>query len=205
MRRKLIAIILTLALPAAVSAGPLSDAIENAGRKASLAQGNVETRSRARFWTGMALLAGGGLLIALGGLELGDDEIGPDDGEDANGSDDGEDSDGWGDKAFIGGGIASAVTGGFLLMTAPLGPRVVRASQSGGDWAHSSILGSGEVSDLPLARRVIAGDEAAFDEFFERYFPRLFRFALARLENNEDATEEIVQHVLIRALERLHT
>ena len=61
------------------------------------------------------------------------------------------------------------------------------------------------MSDLLLARQVIAGDEAAFDEFFNRYFPRLYRFALPRLENNEDATEEIVQHVLIRALERLHT
>jgi RNA polymerase sigma-70 factor, ECF subfamily len=61
------------------------------------------------------------------------------------------------------------------------------------------------VNDLLLARRVIAGDEAAFDEFFTRYFPRLYRFALPRLEHNEDTAEEIVQHVLIRALERLPT
>ena len=37
------------------------------------------------------------------------------------------------------------------------------------------------MSDVALARRVIAGDEAAFDEFFTVYFPRLYRFALARL------------------------
>ena len=61
------------------------------------------------------------------------------------------------------------------------------------------------MSDLALARRVIAGDEAAFDEFFTVYFPRLYRFALARLEGNEDASEEIVQRVLIRAIDRLHT
>jgi RNA polymerase sigma-70 factor (ECF subfamily) len=61
------------------------------------------------------------------------------------------------------------------------------------------------MSDVALARRVVAGDEAAFDEFFERYFPRLYRFALARLGNREDAAEEIVQRVLIRALDRLHT
>jgi RNA polymerase sigma-70 factor, ECF subfamily len=60
-------------------------------------------------------------------------------------------------------------------------------------------------SDVALARRVLAGDAAAFDEFFDRYFPRLFRFALPRLESNEDTTEEIVQRVLIRALARLHT
>jgi RNA polymerase sigma-70 factor, ECF subfamily len=61
------------------------------------------------------------------------------------------------------------------------------------------------MSDVALARRVIAGDEAAFDEFFTVYFPRLYRFALARLGGNEDASEEVVQRVLIRAIDRLHT
>ena len=61
------------------------------------------------------------------------------------------------------------------------------------------------MSDVALARRVLAGDEAAFDEFFAGYFPRLYRFALARLDGNEDASEEIVQRVLIRAIARLHT
>jgi RNA polymerase sigma-70 factor, ECF subfamily len=60
-------------------------------------------------------------------------------------------------------------------------------------------------SDLGLARRVLAGDEAALEEFFDRYFPRLFRFALPRVGGNEDATEDIVQRVLIRGLERLRT
>lgn len=61
------------------------------------------------------------------------------------------------------------------------------------------------MSDIALARRVLAGDEAAFNEFFDRYFPRLYRFALPRLGGNEDSAEEIVQRVLIRALERLHS
>lgn len=61
------------------------------------------------------------------------------------------------------------------------------------------------MNDLALARRVIAGDEAAFEEFFDRYFPRLFRFALPRLGGNEDDTEEIVQRVLIRGIARLGT
>ena len=56
-------------------------------------------------------------LAALGSLEVGDDETGPDDDEDVNGSDDGEDSDGWGNKALIGGGIAAATIGGVLLFT----------------------------------------------------------------------------------------
>ena len=61
------------------------------------------------------------------------------------------------------------------------------------------------MSDVILARRVIAGDEAAFDEFFTMYFPRLYRFALARLGGNEDVSEEVVQQTLILAIDRLHT
>ena len=61
------------------------------------------------------------------------------------------------------------------------------------------------MSDLGLVRRVIAGDEAAFDELFTLYFPRLYRFALVRLEGNEDASEDVVQQVLIHAIDRLHT
>jgi RNA polymerase sigma-70 factor (ECF subfamily) len=61
------------------------------------------------------------------------------------------------------------------------------------------------MSDVALARRVLAGDEAAFEEFFDCYFPRLYRFALPRVAGNEDATEEIVQRVLVRAIDRLHT
>src|SRR5918993_4014358 len=59
------------------------------------------------------------------------------------------------------------------------------------------------MDDLALAGRVLAGDEAAFEEFFERYFPRLYRFALPRLDGNEDASEEVVQRVLIRAVQAL--
>jgi RNA polymerase sigma-70 factor, ECF subfamily len=61
------------------------------------------------------------------------------------------------------------------------------------------------MSDLALVRRVIAGDETAFDEFFTVFFPRLYRFALPRLGGNEDASEEVVQQVLIHAIDRLHT
>jgi RNA polymerase sigma-70 factor (ECF subfamily) len=61
------------------------------------------------------------------------------------------------------------------------------------------------MSDLALARRLLAGDETAFDEFFAAYSPRLYRFALGRLDGNEDAAEEIVQRVLIRGLERLRS
>lgn len=61
------------------------------------------------------------------------------------------------------------------------------------------------MSDLALARRLLSGDESAFDEFFSEYFARLYRFAMSRLDGNEDLAEEIVQRVLIRGLDRLHT
>lgn len=59
--------------------------------------------------------------------------------------------------------------------------------------------------DLALARRLIAGDESAFDEFFAGYFPRLYRFARVRLGGNEDAAEDVVQTTLIKALDKLRT
>lgn len=61
------------------------------------------------------------------------------------------------------------------------------------------------MSDLDLARRVLAGDESAFDEFFAVYFPRLYRFARHRLGANDDSAEDVVQATLIKALDKLHT
>jgi hypothetical protein len=126
MWRKLVALILALAMPAGVSAGPLKEAAERAARESAAAQPE-QVRSRGRFWTGMGLIAGGGVLAALGSVELGDDETGPDDGEDIDDSDDGEDSDGWGNKAMIGSGIAAATVGGVLLITGRKSGPVVSA------------------------------------------------------------------------------
>jgi RNA polymerase sigma-70 factor (ECF subfamily) len=61
------------------------------------------------------------------------------------------------------------------------------------------------MQDIALARRILAGDEAAFDEFFDAYFSPLYRFAIARLSGDENAAEDVVQRVLIRGLDRLHT
>lgn len=61
------------------------------------------------------------------------------------------------------------------------------------------------MDDLALARRLLAGDESAFEEFFAAYFPRLYRFACSRLGGDEDAAEEVVQAVLIRALRKIGT
>jgi hypothetical protein len=122
--------VLALAVPSAAAAGPLKEAIEKAGRETALAQVE-QPRNRGRFWTGIALIAGGGVMATLGSVELGDDESGPDDGEDFDESDDGEDSDGWGNKALIGGGIAAATVGGLLLITGRKNPGPVVSLQPG--------------------------------------------------------------------------
>jgi RNA polymerase sigma-70 factor (ECF subfamily) len=61
------------------------------------------------------------------------------------------------------------------------------------------------ISDLELARRVLAGDELASESFFAEYFPRLYRFARIRLAGDDQAAEEVVQSTLIRAVRKLHT
>lgn len=57
--------------------------------------------------------------------------------------------------------------------------------------------------DLALARRVLAGDEAAFRALFEGQFARLYRFALARVGGDAALAEDIVQQTFCRAIEHL--
>jgi RNA polymerase sigma-70 factor (ECF subfamily) len=61
-----------------------------------------------------------------------------------------------------------------------------------------------DMTDRALVRRMRARQEDAFDEFFADYFPRLFRFALMRLRD-DDAAEEVVQTTLIQAVRKLDT
>jgi len=54
-----------------------------------------------------------------------------------------------------------------------------------------------------LVRRMLAGDEDAFDRFFDGHFSRLYRFALPRLGRDADAAEDIVQVTLCKAVAAL--
>jgi len=58
-------------------------------------------------------------------------------------------------------------------------------------------------TDFGIAKAILRGDEAAFRKLFDEYFPRLFRFALARCDGNSDAAQEAVQHTFCKAIERL--
>ena len=60
-------------------------------------------------------------------------------------------------------------------------------------------------TDLDLVRRMLHGDEAAFERFFEATYPALHRFALARLDFNRDAAAEVAQAAICRAIGKLHT
>lgn len=53
-------------------------------------------------------------------------------------------------------------------------------------------------------RLLLAGDRRALDAFFAAYFPRLYRFALRRVDGHEADCEEVVQITLVAALRGLH-
>src|SRR4249920_854051 len=58
------------------------------------------------------------------------------------------------------------------------------------------------MDDRTLTARALKGDAQAFNELFEVYFPRLFRFALRRVAD-ESVAEDIVQSTLIKAMRSL--
>lgn len=57
--------------------------------------------------------------------------------------------------------------------------------------------------DKALARRILAGDQQAFRTFFDRMFPRLYRFALVRLDGDAQSATDVVQQTFCHALEHL--
>ena len=57
--------------------------------------------------------------------------------------------------------------------------------------------------DQLLIRRMLAGDERAFEAFFDAYFARVYRFALPRLHGDVEATQEVVLATLTKAMRKL--
>ena len=60
-----------------------------------------------------------------------------------------------------------------------------------------------EHDERELVRRMLAGEEAAFGAFFNGHFGRVFRFALPRLNGDAEATKEVVQATLVKAIRQL--
>jgi len=59
--------------------------------------------------------------------------------------------------------------------------------------------------DRKLVREIIAGNEKAFNTFFNDYFPRLYRFAMTRMNNDKDDIKDIVQGTLTNAISSMDT
>lgn len=62
-----------------------------------------------------------------------------------------------------------------------------------------------QATDQQLVRRMLSGEERAFEEFWSAYFPGLYRFAIVRVGQNGDAAEEVVQKALSLAISKLRT
>ena len=60
-------------------------------------------------------------------------------------------------------------------------------------------------TEMTMVRRMVEGDEQAFAEFTDVYVPRLHRFALYRLNQNRELTNDIVQTTLVKAISKLDT
>jgi RNA polymerase sigma-70 factor (ECF subfamily) len=55
-------------------------------------------------------------------------------------------------------------------------------------------------ADMALVKSLLSGDEAAYDRFFNEFYPRIYRFALARGDGDDDLAQELAQITLINAL-----
>lgn len=59
------------------------------------------------------------------------------------------------------------------------------------------------LDDRKLAKRLLKGDERAFDQFFDQNFSRLYRFAQARMSDDREATREVVLATLNKAVNKI--
>lgn len=61
------------------------------------------------------------------------------------------------------------------------------------------------LQDRQLVKCLRAGDEKAFERFFEENFARLYRFAMARTGGDDTLAQEAAQSTLIRAMQKLQS
>ncbi|MFQ5527001.1 MAG: RNA polymerase sigma factor [Thermoanaerobaculia bacterium] len=61
----------------------------------------------------------------------------------------------------------------------------------------------GTHKDRLLVDRILSGDRASFDAFFEGIAPRLYRFVAARLSGDHEETLDVVQSTICIAVEEL--
>lgn len=66
-----------------------------------------------------------------------------------------------------------------------------------------STTDSDYAADREIAQRIVEGDEAAFNLFFDANYDRIYRFALARLNGDSQTAEDLVQQTFTKALDRM--
>lgn len=65
---------------------------------------------------------------------------------------------------------------------------------------------TGELSlehERSLASRILEGDDAAFNELYQRYVPRLFQFIYYALSGDREQTEDVLQETMLAAVRSL--
>jgi RNA polymerase sigma-70 factor (ECF subfamily) len=62
-----------------------------------------------------------------------------------------------------------------------------------------------QYADKKLVERLLEGDGPSFDVFFNTYFPRIYRFALTRLDLDHNLAEDTAQIVLCQAISKMST
>lgn len=60
-------------------------------------------------------------------------------------------------------------------------------------------------ADKKLVKKLLQGDEASFEQFYEEYFDKLYRFVMARVDYQHHIAEDVVQSSLFKAIEKLDT
>lgn len=57
--------------------------------------------------------------------------------------------------------------------------------------------------DRKLVRRLVRGDDRAFDAFVDEYYPRLYRFAFTRVGRDGTAAEDVVQSTFTNVIRKI--
>ena len=57
--------------------------------------------------------------------------------------------------------------------------------------------------DRRLVRRLVRGDERAFDLFVDEYYPRLYRFAFPRVGRDPGAADDVVQSTFANVIRKI--
>jgi RNA polymerase sigma-70 factor (ECF subfamily) len=67
------------------------------------------------------------------------------------------------------------------------------------------VMSGQQDADKALVRQLLEGDQAALARFFDQMFARVYRFALPRLDQREDAAEDVARATLCQAMRRIET